>query len=189
MKKVVEVLCSLLLCTGISCSSGRVPALEKQAESGMLSGVSSAPVSAARPVGALQAEPPVVVYKTTKDYSRHVPVGLSADKSRIVSYPAVSDVKVGNQYPYPTSLTDGYLLDNRGIGRNVAFLSYTYEEYAALPATPSSDELRKKVIDTDPLLEYHTCGNRYQYEDLEKELNELIRAGKLNADRPSDSNR
>ena len=81
--------------------------------------------------------------------------------------------------PYPTPLADGYLLDNRGIGRNVAFLSYTYEEYAALPATPSPEELMEKVIDKHPLLEIHFLGNRYQYKDITRELNERIEAGEL----------
>ena len=103
-------------------------------------------------------------------------VGLSADGTRIVSYPAVSDVR---GLPYPTPLADGYLLDNRGIGRNVAFLSYTYEEYAALPATPSPEELMEKVIDKHPLLEIHFLGNRYQYKDITRELNERIEAGEL----------
>ena len=85
----------------------------------------------------------------------------------------------GDKYPYPTPLADGYLLDNRGIGRNVAFLSYTYEEYAALPSTPSRSELLEKVIDKHPLTEIHTCGNRYQYKDLVKELNERIRSGEF----------
>ena len=127
----------------------------------------------------VKAMPSVIIYKTKKDYSQHVPVGLSKDKMKIVSYPAISDVKVGGEYPYPTRLEDGYLLDNRGIAENVAFLSYTYEEYAALPATPSVSILMEKIIDKDPLIEIHRCGNRSQYNDLIKELNELIRSGKF----------
>lgn len=123
-----------------------------------------------------QAGPPVIIYKTTRDYSRNVPVTLNADGTAIASYPAVSDVR---SLPYPTPLADGYLLDNRGIGPHVAFLSYTYEEYAALPDTPPAAELFGKIIDKHPLLEIHSCGNRYQYKDLVKELNAQIRAGKF----------
>ena len=127
----------------------------------------------------VKAMPAVVIYKTKKDYSQNVPVGLSEDKMKIVSYPAISDVKIWGKYPYPTRLEDGYLLDNRGISQNVAFLSYTYEEYAALPATPSVSTLMEKIIDKDPLIEIHNCGNRSQYNNLIKELNELIRSGKF----------
>ena len=127
----------------------------------------------------VEAMPAVVIYKTKKDYSQNVPVGLSEDKMKIVSYPAISDVKIGGKYPYPTQLEDGYLLDNRGISQNVAFLSYTYEEYVALPATPSVSTLMEKIIDKDPLIEIHNCGNRSQYNNLIKELNELIRSGKF----------
>jgi hypothetical protein len=127
----------------------------------------------------VKAMPAVVIYKTKKDYSQNVPVGLSEDKMKIVSYPAISDVKIGGKYPYPTQLEDGYLLDNRGISQNVAFLSYTYEEYAALSATPSVSTLMEKIIDKDPLIEIHNCGNRSQYNNLIKELNEMIRSGKF----------
>ena len=129
--------------------------------------------------GKRQAGPPVVIYKTKRDYSRNVPVTLNADGTKIVSYPAVSDVR---SLPYPTPLADGYLLDNRGIGQHVAFLSYTYEEYAALPKTPTSDELFEKIIDKNPLLEIHFCGNRYQYKHLVDELNAQIRAGKFQSE-------
>lgn len=123
-----------------------------------------------------QAGPPVIIYKTTRDYSRNVPVMLNADGTKIVSYPAVSDVR---SLPYPTPLADGYLLDNRGIGQYVAFLSYTYEEYAALPKTPTASELFEKIIDKHPLVEIHSCSNRYQYKNLVEELNVQIRAGKF----------
>lgn len=157
----------------LGCSSGK-RVVANEANANEVTSVTTA--SSGQSVAPAQAGPPVVVYKTTKDYSRNVPVGLSADGTRIVSYPAVSDVR---GLPYPTPLADGYLLDNRGIGRNVAFLSYTYEEYAALPATPSPEELMEKVIDKHPLLEIHFLGNRYQYKDITRELNERIEAGEL----------
>lgn len=159
MRKIFIALACVAVGWGMGCSSGRQAANEPTVDSGQLSAVHA----------------PVVIYKTSHDYSRNVPVGLSEDGSRIVSYPAVSDVRVGGKYPYPTPLAEGYLLDNRGIGRNVAFLSYTYEEYAALSATPSATELLEKVIDKHPLTEYHVCGSRYQYKDLVNELNEQIR--------------
>ena len=84
-------------------------------------------------------------------------------------------MKIGNRYTYPTRLANGWLLDNRGISRNVAFLSYTYEEYAALPSTPRASELMDKIIDNDPLTDYRVMGSRYEYKDLVPELNEKLK--------------
>ena len=74
--------------------------------------------------------PPVYIYKTTKDYSQYVPVMLSEDRSRIVSYPDPADVRHGNGYATPTPLKTRYWYDNRGIVECVAFTKYTYKEYA-----------------------------------------------------------
>jgi hypothetical protein len=76
-------------------------------------------------------------------------------------------------------LNDGFLLDNRGIGPNVAFLSITYEQYSKMVKTPSSEELFELIIDKDPLKEMYQCGNRSKYPDIENDLNTLISSGKL----------
>lgn len=99
-----------------------------------------------------------LIYKTKADYSQNVPVLLSADKKHIVSYPAPSDLKHADGYATPIPLANGYLLDRRGISPNVAFLKYTYREYAALPAAPSPATLFDSIIDTDPLVELWNCG-------------------------------
>ena len=123
--------------------------------------------------------PSVLVYKTRKDYANYVPVLLSADKTRIISYPAPSDIKTGNVYQKPILLEGEYLLDKRGIGVNVAFLKLTYEEYALLPATPSKAELMDLIQDSDPLLELCNCGSRNAYSSIEQQLNELISSKEL----------
>ena len=86
------------------------------------------------------AGPPVYIYKTRNDYYDKVPVTLSDDQSGIVSYPDIRDVYKGGEPAYPTKLEGGFLLDNRGIDQNTAFLSVTYEEYAALPKTPDAQK-------------------------------------------------
>jgi ABC-type Fe3+-hydroxamate transport system substrate-binding protein len=116
------------------------------------------------------ALPPAIVYKTVKDYSKNVAIYLSEDKKTITGYPAPTDVSIGN---YPTLLKKGYLLDNRGIGKNIAFISLTYEEYAALKKLPSIAELENMIIDRNPIKEMYFCGNRAQYSDV-SELNKLI---------------
>lgn len=99
---------------------------------------------------------------------------LTPDKSAIASYPGIRDVSSGNGFLYPTLLANGYLLDNRGIGPDVAFISYTYEEYSKLTETPDSKELYKLIVDKEPLLEMYNCGNKNKYNELVKTLNDII---------------
>ncbi|MGG7035856.1 MAG: hypothetical protein ACI7YS_11790 [Flavobacterium sp.] len=123
--------------------------------------------------------PQALIYKTKNDYSNLVPILLSADKTEIISYPHPNDLKVGSGYPLPTFLNDGYLLDNRGIGKNVAFLKLTYQEYSELKNPPSLTELYSYIIDKDPLTELCDCGNKTAFTDIKKQLNILIDKKKL----------
>ncbi|RYE23479.1 MAG: hypothetical protein EOP51_10340 [Sphingobacteriales bacterium] len=123
--------------------------------------------------------PKLVVYKTKGDYSNMVPVGLSEDKSRIVSYPAPTDIKVAGGYLKPSKLAKGYLLDNQGIGKNVAFLNISYEAYAKMDQL-SRDELYTKIADKDPLVELYDCGQRNaKLSSLIKALKKDIRKKRL----------
>ena len=79
--------------------------------------------------------------------------------------------------PYPARLSAGYLLDKQGINTQVAFTSYTMEEYAGLQEAPGLQELYDKIVDKDPLLMMCCCGNRSQYKALEESLNQLIAGG------------
>lgn len=88
--------------------------------------------------------PPVIIYKMSGDYADNVPVTLNADGTKIVSYPAPSDVSV--QYSTPLPLADGFWLDRRGVSDNSVFTLYTYKEYASLPSAPTPNELMGKII-------------------------------------------
>lgn len=124
--------------------------------------------------------PPTIIYKTNKDYYDKVPVTLSEDKSKVISYPDIKDVYYEGQLSLPTRMSNGYLLDNRGISQNVAFISMTYQEYAALDKTPDPDELMKYIIDDEPIAEMYNCGNRYQFTSgVVTEVNTIIGTGKL----------
>jgi hypothetical protein len=139
---------------------------------------SGAPVSA-KQVESSVPSPPCLIYKTSADYTKNVPVIMSDDGTTIVSYPDVRDLFYKGVLAYPTRLNDGFLLDNRGIGPHVAFLSVTYEAYSKLDMTPSLSELIGLIIDKDPLIEMYQCGSRSQYADPEAELNAIISSGKL----------
>ncbi|QNF31578.1 hypothetical protein HUW51_02125 [Adhaeribacter swui] len=121
------------------------------------------------------AGPPTLVYKTRQDYTNQVAIILTPDKTGIAAYPHPQDIaKKGNRVK-PTLLTDGYLLDNQGINQYVAFTSYTFEQYAALPQAPSLEELKNSIIDANPLAYICNCGNRNQFgSSLESALNNLI---------------
>ncbi len=122
----------------------------------------------------MAALPQIVIYKTSKDYSHKVPVILSDDKSQIVSYPHPSDLFFEGKLALPAQLKNGYLLDNRGINLRVAFLKYTYEEYSKLKDVPTLEEMQKSIIDKNPLTELWDGGQKANFIDLEKQLNEWI---------------
>ena len=124
--------------------------------------------------------PQLLIYKTKKDYSNFVPVILSEDKTEIISYPHPNDVKKGYGFSTPTYLLNDYLLDNRGINQNVAFLNLTYKEYSELTEVPTLQELFEIILDNDPLIELCDCGNKSVLSDtIVEQLNLMISKGKL----------
>lgn len=167
MKKLLIISGAVLAfsCLSFSCSKKSTPASGPQSASGALNvSVPSAPC---------------IVYKTKADYSKNLPVILSADKSRIASFPDVSDIRRQGEQVYPTMLEGGFLLDNRGISPDVVFLSLTYDEYGSREKTPLAADLMPLILDRDPITEMYRCGNRSDYGDMVTELNKLIQSGQL----------
>lgn len=121
--------------------------------------------------------PPAIVYRTRVDVGDAVPITLTPDWKEVVSYPHPADLKKGDGHATPTSIGEGYLLDNRGIGPNTVFLKWSYAEYAALPKAPALDELLAAIEHRDPFAEMYDCGPRNQYTDPVKELGEIARTG------------
>ena len=70
------------------------------------------------------AGPHVLIYKTKGDYFNNVPVILSADKTKLISYPDIKDVYTNGKLALPELIAGGYLLDNRGINKDVAFIFF-----------------------------------------------------------------
>jgi hypothetical protein len=134
----------------------------------------SAPVDA-KAANAGISGPPALVYKTRADYDKLVPVIMNDAKTVIVSYPHPGDVKNSQGYMLPVQLKKGYLLDKKGIGKNVAFLNITYEDFAKLSEPPSMEQLEKLILDKDPLIELCDCGNITRFSDPVKELNDYIK--------------
>ena len=130
-------------------------------------------------VSVLGAEKPILVYKTKANYNNLVPVILSDDKSEIISYPHPDDIKTGYKYSVPVILHNGYLLDQRGIGKNVAFLNMTYEEYAKLKEIPIIEDMYHLIVDKDPLTELCNCASKKSFSDPVNQLNKLIDSNNL----------
>lgn len=125
------------------------------------------------------ASPPAIIYKMKHDYSQNVPVLLSEDRQTIVSYPHPRDIYTNGKLATPTALAKGYWLDNRGINERVAFLKYTYEEYAALSDAPSIQDLKQNILDADPIKEMWNCGPRHRFQDIVNDLNAIIKDKQL----------
>ena len=123
--------------------------------------------------------PPLVIYKMHKDYSKYVPVILSDDRTKVVSYPDIKDIYFEGKLAYPTALTCGYWLDNRGIGPHVAFIKLTYEEYAKLTATPSATYLYAMLLDANPLCSMYQLGSRHDFKDPVADINQIIKRHEL----------
>lgn len=124
-----------VLASILSCSSGK----EASASAPQLVANAVQPLSS-KPLNTL---PKAVIYKMNGDYSQLVPVNLDASGKQLLSYPAPTDLTESST---PISIGNGWYLDRRGgVGKNTAFLKYTYAQYMALPAPPSQAELLSAI--------------------------------------------
>ena len=123
--------------------------------------------------------PPTIVYKTTGDYANLLAVTYSESLDQITQFPAPSDIKTDENSSSPIVLTGGDLLDKLGIGPQSVFTSFTHHEYAALEEAPHPDSLLIRIIHKKPFTEMYNCGNRFHFENPEKQINALIEAGEL----------
>ena len=132
--------------------------------------------SAKRETGVVQASrAPLLIYKMKQNYSQQVPVGMNADKTKIISYPGPKDLIIGGETAVPTQLIRGYWLDNRGIGPNTVITSFSYDEYIQMESPPTPEELMKSIIDKEPFTEMYRIDLKRDDVDLISKLNSLIR--------------
>ena len=124
------------------------------------------------------ATPPLIIYKTKADYNNKVPVTLSEDKKEIVSYPGSKDVFYKGKLATPTELADDFLLDNRGIDVNVAFLDISYESFSRMMRPLSKEQMFEMILDNDPIVEMYRC-KRKDYKEIPNDLNAMIKKGDL----------
>ena len=111
---------------------------------------------------------PVVIYKTSSDFSNFIPIGMNETKSKIVSYPGISDVSDNKR---PILLDNGYLFDRFGLSVNSVYTSYTYEEYKDLPKQPSLKDLQARIIEKKPFTEMYIYNkSTFSIEELNQEV-------------------
>lgn len=122
----------------------------------------------------------VLIYKTKNNYNQNVPIILSNDKITIISYPHPTDLLVDGKLLLPTQLVDGFLLDNKGINLDVAFVDISYEEYSKLENAPNLEKLMNLILDNSPIIELYDCGFYSDFENLEDEINSIIKSNNLN---------
>jgi hypothetical protein len=120
---------------------------------------------------------PVIIYKTTSDYTLNIPITMNEAKDRILSYPDPSDVLHKGELMVPVKLKRGFLLDRRGVNPNTVFTSFTYEDYSRLDNPPSLEQLQKSIIDKNPFEAIYRCGDRSEFTDLVRELRKGISRG------------
>ena len=127
----------------------------------------------------VQPSPSVIIYKTKEDYSDKVPVTLSDDKSKIISYPDSRDLIRNGELTLPIELHNGFLLDQRGIDQNVAFLSISYGTFTRAMRVYTIGQLYDLILDKDPLTEMYDCGNKNDFKNVVEDLNAKIDSGDL----------
>lgn len=88
--------------------------------------------------GGAEALPQAVVYRMSGDCADLVPITLSEDGKRVVSYPAPGDLSADCM---PVDLGGGWWLDRRGVSPSSVFTDYTYIEYESMKHAPAVEDL------------------------------------------------
>lgn len=114
--------------------------------------------------------PKVRIYKTNGNYAANVPVTLDASRTKLISFPAPSDL----QGCEPVELDNGFLLDRRGVGPATAFTRWTYKEYSALPSTPATEEIMDNLIPGAAVTELYEMPFTIGTPDAVERCNRLI---------------
>lgn len=125
MKVHSLVIASVMLLLSVSCRTGSAEVVTETPHS-------------------IEAIPRAVIYRTNINVNDNVPVRVTAEGTKILSYPAPSDV---GQFSTPVELAEGWLLDRRGgVGSDTRFLTYTYSDYSCLKEPPSVSVLIDHII-------------------------------------------
>ena len=130
--------------------SAAVSQSQNLAELDNMTMISTPIIQGGQPQNAL---PRAVVYMTNVDCRNNVAIRVNPQNGQIIYYPAPTDITPQSA---PVQLSSGWLLDRQGgIGVDTRFLKYTFEEYAALPETPTIAELKEAIIPDARVIQSH----------------------------------
>ena len=87
-------------------------------------------------------QPKASVFMMNGDFADNVAVTLGPD-GELTYFPAPTDITADSR---PVKLAEGWWLNNQGLGQNSVFTNYTFAEYAELPETPSSQQIKNAII-------------------------------------------
>lgn len=126
---------------GIMILTGCVTAADKAA---VLTSASSSP-NISPPSTQNHYLPKAVVYKTNIPVDNHPAVRVSNSGNELIYYPATHDIRETSR---PLKLAGGWILDRQGaIAEDTRFLKWTFDEYAALPATPEPSVILNSLLE------------------------------------------
>lgn len=108
-------------------------------------GAQKAQVAAVYPgatIGSAAVNPKASIFRMNGDYADKVAVTLNKE-GNLQYYPAPTDISEDSA---PYSLGDGWYLNRQGLATNSVFTKWTFDEYRALPKTPSPEEIKAAII-------------------------------------------
>ncbi|MDE6754061.1 MAG: hypothetical protein K2J82_05535 [Muribaculaceae bacterium] len=111
--------------------------------------------------------PKATAFKMSGDYANNVAITLNSE-GNLIYYPAPTDISPSSA---PLQLEDGWWLNRQGISSNSVFTTYTFEEYAALPSVPSSEQLKAAIIPDARVVEMVQLP--YTITDAQKNISEI----------------
>ena len=86
--------------------------------------------------------PKATLFKMSGPYADKVAVTLQPDGT-LSYYPAPGDITADSE---PEYIGKGWWLNRQGIGAGSVFTDWTFAQYAALPQTPSTSEIKAHII-------------------------------------------
>jgi hypothetical protein len=122
----------------------------------------------------IMPEPPVIIYRTSGNFTENVAVSLTDEGDSLKSFPAPADIRARLKAVSPVKLINGFFLDRQGISENTAFLNYTFEEFSKLKTTPKASELLDEIKERDAITEIYRCPFKRSDPELVNKLNQLI---------------
>ena len=148
MKKIIYLL--PLMAVVCSCSHKTSSSVDSSVVAGYSSTTVPADLNGEKPVREPEMKtvrpegmiPYATAFRMSGDYADNVAVTLNADGS-LLYFPDPKDITADSR---PVSLGNGWWLNNQGLGPNSVFTTYTFADYAELPAVPTIEQLKNSIL-------------------------------------------